>query len=1179
MLKISILKVENPSCLWGRAVLGPDGDMEQYNNLQVQMNLFYNDVTRDPRELQPVTLEEGQVCVVYCSALKSWCRATVNSVLKDSVSSRVLCFLVDHGEQIVVPSCQVRVTIQKFLLLPFWARRFHLAGIKPTTLRVLLLEEKAELTGSSQWTALRHSTCTTCCKHQFDGGGVTWIQKEESTSMDLYVTVSTSSSSRSAEFETTCRFKESTCLRLLEWLNPVLLKPKDDTDVSSDPVCSEMLVHSAFPVEPCTSMDNAPITDSIRQVLQRRRYCSLSPAERYSWPAVARGCNTVVISSDAVRPLSYLPPLLTHILLNSSFSSTAGPVAVLVCPGWEKAQIIQDLLEETKVTQTLHPVMALVGIAKDEAKSVRIPKNCAVLVTTPFSLVRLLACHSFLFLHLFHLVLDEADKLFSLAPDQMEVILQHFHKVTSSDKNAFQPQQLVACAKTWTCHMEHLVTSHMPYCCVVITLPEEAALYGNVQQVVLMSSDTNNISVMLGALDFNPDVGQKTLIIAQSAEEVENICKVLTNKSVFCLRTHEGLTHLFDSVVQQWRKDVGSGTHIILVTTNDCFPCLGITDATCIVHYGFPSSPKVFGSRLLCMAENFRNLSEHDPTYIPPATRSVLLISERNSRHIAGVLRYLLRAGAPLPPELLSFAQGIYEAREDQKTSRPLCSYLKSFGVCRESRLCPDRHRFNPRLDQSTFPAPGVVEVLPLYVKTASVFYGRIVNQEHSGFNDMAADMASYYIEKKAAPGELLEGGLYAVLQDELFHRVKVLSVPDRGDRLFFSVLVWFLDVGKKEEVKSHQIFHLPDSFHSLPAQAVEMIVCRVKPADAETDWHPKVTRSISQKIRGLQHRARAVLSLGNTIFLDPMVRVTQVPGMKTVINEYNVSAEVLNTGMGVSNPDHMVDLLKALHQDAMNTEHARRSEDGALEAQVQTGDGVLADTFRVPELTAPKPLSPACSQSHPEPAPSLWGVHAASGPEADLGSAEHMRDGGGCEFCPQTTSPAQIIPDENGLSACEDQSSDEQLVNTNGADTVLQTKSFHPQVRWYQTSDSVVLKVDLINPEHQRCDFYPDRVVYSGTVSGRFYRAELELHAAVAVERCSWEMKSNKPVLKLIKQQPGLWDRLLRNKNIFVSFDTEHIDEEEDRTQKQGKGRHMFDDSEEERNGYVFSDSSSESD
>lgn len=69
----------------------------------------------------------------------------------------------------------------------------------------------------------------------------------------------------------------------------------------------------------------------------------------------------------------------------------------------------------------------------------------------------------------------------------------------------------------------------------------------------------------------------------------------------------------------------------------------------------------------------------------PHATRSVLLISERNARHIVGVLRYLGRTNAVLPPELLTFAQGLHVAREDLKTNRPLCSYLKSFGVCRSA--------------------------------------------------------------------------------------------------------------------------------------------------------------------------------------------------------------------------------------------------------------------------------------------------------------------------------------------------------------------------------------------------------------------------------------------------------------------------------------------------------------
>lgn len=52
-----------------------------------------------------------------------------------------------------------------------------------------------------------------------------------------------------------------------------------------------------------------------------------------------------------------------------------------------------------------------------------------------------------------------------------------------------------------------------------------------------------------------------------------------------------------------------------------------------------------------------------------------------------------------------------------------------------------------------------------------SVFYGRIVEEEDGGFEKMASEMASYYAEKKLGAKKLLEGGLYAVQEDDVFHR------------------------------------------------------------------------------------------------------------------------------------------------------------------------------------------------------------------------------------------------------------------------------------------------------------------------------------------------------------------------------------------------------------------------
>lgn len=64
-------------------------------------------------------------------------------------------------------------------------------------------------------------------------------------------------------------------------------------------------------------------------------------------------------------------------------------------------------------------------------------------------------------------------------------------------------------------------------------------------------------------------------------------------------------------------------------------------------------------------------------------TKSVLLLSERNACHAVGVLRYLERADATIPAELYKFTEGVLEAKEDRKASRPLCPYLKALGFCK----------------------------------------------------------------------------------------------------------------------------------------------------------------------------------------------------------------------------------------------------------------------------------------------------------------------------------------------------------------------------------------------------------------------------------------------------------------------------------------------------------------
>lgn len=73
-------------------------------------------------------------------------------------------------------------------------------------------------------------------------------------------------------------------------------------------------------------------------------------------------------------PSGFSPPRQSSLALCSRVS--VQPVAVLLCPGWEKVQAVHDLLEEIKVAPTLHPTVVLLGVGRDEAKAVKIPKNC-----------------------------------------------------------------------------------------------------------------------------------------------------------------------------------------------------------------------------------------------------------------------------------------------------------------------------------------------------------------------------------------------------------------------------------------------------------------------------------------------------------------------------------------------------------------------------------------------------------------------------------------------------------------------------------------------------------------------------------------------------------------------------------------------------------------------------------
>ncbi|XP_037675684.1 putative ATP-dependent RNA helicase TDRD12 [Choloepus didactylus] len=1234
------------------------------------MNDFYNNMCQN-KEIKPLMLEEGQVCVVYCQELKSWCRAIIKSIMSSADHYLAECFLVDFAKYIPVKSKNIRVAVEMFLQLPYRAKKFRLYCTKPVTLHIDFCEDCAKIVPAKKWDSaaiqyfqsiLRATTqveaklcaveedtfevylyvtiknekiCVNddlvaknfaCyvsptqnklldslenprlninsasfpsrlnpaltlwpmllqgkrCQEMEDSHGLNFLAQSlrctwcKDVATDLKpaaavlgkavkcnVDLLEDSPKKKAEKRQQCislkdlnkgvessaywpmkrgitiyadpdipaasashqkpngralRLAEKKeydekngCVKLLQFLNPDPLRADGISDLQQlqklKSGLQQPLALVRNRIEPCLTLETSPLSADLRKALQRNKFPGPSHTESYSWPPIARGCDVVVISHCGNDPLLYLPPLLTILQTGGCYKSLPsrnGPLAVLVCPGWKKAQFIFELLGDYSMSsRPLHPMLLTIGLHKDEAKNMKLPRACDVIVTTPHSLLRLLKYQSLLFLRLCHLILDEVEVLFFEANEQMFAILDNFKKNIEAEERESAPHQIVAVGVHWNKHIGHLIKEFMndPY--VVITAMEEAALYGGVQQVVHLCLECEKTSTLLQALDSVPSQAQKTLIFTCSVAETEMVCKVVESSSVFCLKMHKETVFNLKSVLEHWKKKLSSGSHIVLALTDDCMPLLGITDATCVIHFSFPSSPKIFGERLYCMSDRFQNLTEQGS----PAdqgdkkAKSVLLLTERNARHAVGVLRYLERADAKIPSELYKFTAGVLQAKEDGKARRPLCPCLKAFGFCKDKRICPDRHHINPEIDMprklsnESLPAFGYVKIIPFYILNATNYFGRIIDKRVDLYATLNAEMNEYFKDSnnKTTVEKVEEFGLYGLAENTLFHRVQVLEMSQKEDSWALdNALVKFVDEGRTALVLKNQLLHLPESFHTLPPQAVEIIVCRVKPADNEIEWNPKVTRYIHHKIIGKLHDAKVILALGNTVWIDPMVHITKLSNLKTSVIDYNVRAEILSMGMGIDNSEHIEQLTKLCQ-------------------------GAKMPTF---EESLNQTLKPPAAED-----------------------AEHLQSPWQEDRAPERGADSETNLENQKIEAFSENTGDTSVNKM----TQPYLKSFHPQIKWFQKDDVIILKIRIRNVKDYNCKYFRDRVIFSAWVGDKFYLADMELQANIIKDDCKCVIKNEEPMITLVKERRESWCSLLKQKNPNVAFDFDHWEEQEE--------------------------------
>ncbi|XP_051485399.1 putative ATP-dependent RNA helicase TDRD12 [Apus apus] len=887
--------------------------------------------------------------------------------------------------------------------------------------------------------------------------------------------------------------------RLQQFLksDPVKTPTSEDDQQSFQDVSEERkFILLSNKIEPWSVLETAPLLDDLKKELTRKKFLGPNFTESYCWPPVARGCDLVAISYQGDDPFLYIPPIITILQLESCYTALPrrnGPLALILCPGWKKAQLVFDLLKTyERCSRWLHPMLIILGQNKEEARSVNI-QGCEVIVTTPYSLLRLFERHSSLFCRLCHLVLDETEVLFSDAKEQVFTILHCYKKRVNIEEREYSPQHIVAVGTHWNKHLAHLIKEFMndPY--IVITATEEASIYGNVQQVVQPCTNSERTAVLLKILDFTHSHLQKVLIFTNSVYEAEMVHKVLKSSSISSLKIHTESKFNLKYVLEQWTKKYRPGTHVVLVLTDDCVQSLGITDATCVIHFSLPS-PGAFGQRLLCMSDNFCDVIK-DSSVDQERAKSVVLLPEDNACHALGILRYLQHTEAEMPPGLHDFIAKMLEAEEEKKFLRPLCTYLKTFGICKNRTVCPDRHKINLQIDvpqsipDKMIQVPQYVTILPLHIVNATNYFGRIVGGQKDQYAILAEEMNEYFKQpnNKISVKKVEKLAFYGLCEKTFFHRVQVVEISQKEEEnLFFNVKIKYIDEGRTSQVQSYHLLHLPARFQCLPPQAVEFIVCRVKPIDNEIEWNPKVTSYINKKIKGKLHEAKIIQTLGNTAWVDPMVRVTRLPDLKISVNEYDVRSEILSTSLGIDNPEHKTQLHK-LCRNMEVSDYAQKTE--SLSIKEDTAGPESAS--KPQNMSVPQNPTENCNSSE---------ITSGNNPSEGVAQAKKAEDS-----------------------------------------TLRQHKCFYPEIKWFQNEETVTVKVGIANTTDCKYEFSKQKVVFSACSGDKLYLADMELYQDILTEKSTCVIKDKEAVLVLAKEEKGAWCKLLKSKNPHVSFDFEH--------------------------------------
>lgn len=390
-----------------------------------------------------------------------------------------------------------------------------------------------------------------------------------------------------------------------------------------------------------------------------------------------------------------------------------------------------------------------------------------------------------------------------------------------------------------------------------------------------------------------------------------------------------------------------------------------IANATCLICYDSPTQDSRFGSRrstadrFALLWDNIR-LIEVNPATASPAPSSTSSASSSCSAipsHENLIAHFLLSGDEHNFLETYKFASTLdnvdfpqflrllaKQMEETGEKKAPFCESMKVFGRCNIDSIypgtCRSRHFFS-RTElsaPSTVPYSGELEFRIVKCNNPSSYqvellchYEFLINKRVIHINYISEakrrkkEMMIFYTkdENQHAKLDSFGPGTWCAVKSndpdtgkDYFSRTTVERVVQHdkfGNPL--AIRVFCVDTGLTLNPTVDRVFKLPNDFQSWPPLVVNLVLCNLSPCRNELEYRITVSNRAKHLLQGKIFNAKIWLSIGNTVWVNPMVEYYVDPDTGKHCKGQSVRLALIDDKLAEFNGHHLDDLMQLVNK------------------------------------------------------------------------------------------------------------------------------------------------------------------------------------------------------------------------------------------------------------------------